>query len=241
MLALTAVRVIQISSLKSRPHEARSCRVSFVLALPAHWATSHEPLAVSQRCPSRPGLHLGVRTRSQRLVVLSPLPAVARFCRARPLTARAASSRPTHGASLPLPAIRAERRIRDGHLPSRRGTTASDEGDARPDKVRSRRYLRDRTRPLGFRRAGTPAAQWAFARQYDRPNRRSDPRLDQYPCRSPRREGPGQPGRERRRPTRSDRCPHPTWQGSHCFRLSKAFRADEESVLRTKLGGASWS
>src|SRR6476660_1790523 len=82
----------------SRPHEARSCRVSFVLALPAHWATSHEPLAVSQRCPSRPGLHLGVRTRSQRLVVLSPLPAVARFCRGRPLTALAVSSRPTHGA-----------------------------------------------------------------------------------------------------------------------------------------------
>src|SRR6266851_1198966 len=109
----------------ARPHEARSCRVSFVLALPAHWVTSHEPLAVSQRCPSRPGLHLGVRTRSQRLVVLSPLPAVARLCRARPLTARAASSRPTHGASLPLPAIRAERRIRDGHLPSIRGTTAS--------------------------------------------------------------------------------------------------------------------
>ena len=25
-----------------------------------------------------------------------------------------------------------------------------------------------------------------------------------------------------------------------CFRLSKAFRADEESVLRTKPGGASW-
>src|SRR5580704_4241716 len=47
-------------------------------------------------------------------------------------------------------------------------------------------------------------------------------------------------GRERRRPTRSDRCPHPTWQGSHCFRLSKAFRADEESVFRTKPGGTSW-
>src|SRR6266404_3752951 len=109
----------------SRPHEARSCRVTCVLPFPAHWAASHEPLAGSRRCPSRPGLHLGVRTRSQRLVVLSPLPAFARFCRARPLTARAASSRQTHGASLPLPAIRAERRIRDGHLPSRRGTTAS--------------------------------------------------------------------------------------------------------------------
>jgi len=74
----------------------------FRLGAPGSLATSHEPLAVSQRCPSRPGLHLGVRTRSQRLVVLSPLPAVARFCRARPLTARYASSRPTHGASLAL-------------------------------------------------------------------------------------------------------------------------------------------
>src|ERR1700686_1202658 len=63
----------------ARPLEALSCRVCFDLALPAHWATSHEPLVVSRRCPSRLGLHLGVRTRSQRLVVLSPLPAVARF------------------------------------------------------------------------------------------------------------------------------------------------------------------
>src|SRR6185295_3492017 len=38
----------------SRPHEARSCRVTCVLPLPAHWATSHEPLAGSRRCPSRP-------------------------------------------------------------------------------------------------------------------------------------------------------------------------------------------
>ena len=52
-------------------------------------------------------------------------------------------------------------------------------------------------------------AQGAFARQYDRPDGRSDPRLDQYRCRSPRLEGPGQPGRERRRSTCSDRCPHP--------------------------------
>ncbi len=77
---------------------------------------------------------------------------------------------------------------------------------------------------LGLRRAGTPAAQRAFARQYDRPNRRSDPRLDQHRCGSPRREGLGQPGRERRRPTRSDRCPHATRQGSHCFSVSNAFR-----------------
>ena len=42
------------------------------------------------------------------------------------------------------------------------------------------------------------------------------------------------------RPARSDRRPHPTRQGPHCFRLSKAFRADEESVLRTEPGGASW-
>src|SRR5207245_6660885 len=76
----TTIPTINLLHYPARPHEARSCRVSFVLALPAHWATSHEPLAVSQRCPSRPGLHLGVRTRSQRLVVLSPLPAVARFC-----------------------------------------------------------------------------------------------------------------------------------------------------------------
>src|SRR5580704_3639464 len=52
----------------SRTHEARSCRVTCVLPLRAHWTTAHEPLAVSRRCPSRPGLHLGVRTRSQRLI-----------------------------------------------------------------------------------------------------------------------------------------------------------------------------
>src|SRR6202040_2505278 len=72
----TMPTMTQTPPVPARPHEARSCRVSFVLALPAHWATSHEPLAVSQRCPSRPGLHLGVRTRPQRLVVLSPLPEV---------------------------------------------------------------------------------------------------------------------------------------------------------------------
>src|SRR5713226_7155138 len=77
----------------SRPREARSCRVTCVLPRPAHWATSHEPLVGSRRCPSRPGPHPGARTRSRRLVVSSPLPAVARFCRARPLTARASSSR----------------------------------------------------------------------------------------------------------------------------------------------------
>src|SRR5579859_5538209 len=76
----TMPNMTQSPPLPASPHEARSCRVSFVLALPAHRATSHEPLAVSQQCPSRPGLHLGVRTRSQGLVVLSPLAAVARFC-----------------------------------------------------------------------------------------------------------------------------------------------------------------
>src|SRR6202040_3591947 len=102
---------------------------------------------------------------------------------------------------------------------------SNDEGDARPDEVCSRWYCRDRARPFGFRRAGSPAAQGAFARQYDRPDRRSDPRLDQYRCRPPRREGPGQPGRERRRPTRADRRPDPVRQGPHCWSLSKAFRA----------------
>jgi len=109
----------------SRPHEAQFCRAACVLPLPAHWATSHEPLAGSRRCPSRPEPHPGARTRSRHLVVSSPLPAVARFCRARPLTARASSSRPTHGASRSLPAIRAGWQRRDGRLPSRRGTTAS--------------------------------------------------------------------------------------------------------------------
>src|SRR5260370_5876348 len=109
----------------SMRHVARSCRVACVLPLPAHWATSHEPLAASRRRPSGPGPHLGARTRSRRPVVSSPLPAVARFCRARPLTVRASSSRPTHGASRPHPAIRAGWLRRDGHLPSRRGTTAS--------------------------------------------------------------------------------------------------------------------
>ena len=42
-----------------------------------------------------------------------------------------------------------------------------------------------------------------------------------------------------RRPARSNRRTHPTRQGSHCFRLSKAFRANEKSVLRTEPGGAS--
>jgi hypothetical protein len=41
-------------------------------------------------------------------------------------------------------------------------------------------------------------------------------------ARSPCREGLGQPSREHRRPTRSDRCPHHTRQGSYCFRLSQA-------------------
>src|ERR1700694_1576196 len=109
----------------SRPHEARSCRATCVLPLPAHWATSHEPLAGYRRCPSRPGPHPGARTRSRRLVVSSPLPAVARFCRARPLTARASSSRSTHGASRCLPSIRAGWQRRDARLPSRRGTTAA--------------------------------------------------------------------------------------------------------------------
>ena len=81
----------------------------------------------------------------------------------------------------------------------------------------------------------------AFARQYDRPViSRSDPGAQSVSLSIglvakglvSRVESAG-------RPTRSDRCPHPTRQGSHCFRLSKAFRADEESVLRTKPGGAS--
>src|ERR1700688_4106992 len=103
----------------SRLHEARSCRATCVLPFPAHWATSHELLAGSRRCPSRPGPHPGARTRSRRLVVSSPLPAVARFCRARPLTARASSSRPTHGASRSPPAIRAGGQRGDGGLLSR--------------------------------------------------------------------------------------------------------------------------
>src|SRR3981081_1581175 len=44
---------------------------------------------------------------------------------------------------------------------------SDDEGDARPDQVRSRWHCRDRARPIGFRRAGSPAEQRAFARQYD--------------------------------------------------------------------------
>src|SRR6266481_1954830 len=100
----------------------------------------------------------------------------------------------------------------------------NDEGDARADEVRSRWYGRDRARSLGFRRAGNPAAQRAFAGQYDRPDRRFDPRFDQYRRGPSRGEGPGQPGRERRRPPRADRRPHPTRQGPHRFSLSKAFR-----------------
>src|SRR5215470_14570082 len=109
----------------SRPHEARSCRVTCVLHLPAHWATSHEPLAGSRRCPSRPRPHPGAHTRSRRLVVSSPLPAVERFFPACPLRARASSLRQTRDAWRPLPAIRAGWQRRDGHLPSRRGTTVS--------------------------------------------------------------------------------------------------------------------
>src|ERR1700676_476530 len=88
----------------SRPHEARSCRATCVLPLPAHWATSHEPLAGSRRCPSMPGPHPGTRTPSRRPAVSSPLPSVAQFCRGRPLTARASSLRPSHGASRSPPA-----------------------------------------------------------------------------------------------------------------------------------------
>ena len=66
------------------------------------------------------------------------------------------------------------------------------------------------------------------------PNRRFDPGLDQYRCGPSLCEGLGNPGRERRRPACSYRRAHPAWEGSHCFRLSKAFRADEEGVLRTK-------
>jgi MarR family 2-MHQ and catechol resistance regulon transcriptional repressor len=53
------------------------------------------------------------------------------------------------------------------------------------------------------------------------------------------RERLGQQGRERRRPPRSDRRPHPARQGPHCSGLPKACGADEESVLRTESGGAS--
>src|SRR5260370_26471778 len=71
---------------------------------------------------------------------------------------------------------------------------SDDEGDARPNKVRCRWYWRDRARPIGFRRAGSPADQRTLARQYDRPDRRFDPRLDQYRCGPPLREGLGNPG-----------------------------------------------
>jgi hypothetical protein len=49
-----------------RPHEARSCRATCVSPLLAHWATSHEPLVGSWRCPSRLGPHPGARIRSRR-------------------------------------------------------------------------------------------------------------------------------------------------------------------------------
>ena len=39
-------------SLHSRPHEARSCRVTCVLPLPAHWATSHFRLINNRRVRS---------------------------------------------------------------------------------------------------------------------------------------------------------------------------------------------
>src|SRR5580704_3461671 len=71
---------------------------------------------------------------------------------------------------------------------------SDDEGDARPDKVRSRWYRRDRARPIGFRRAGSPAEQRTFARQYDRLDHRFDHWLDQYRCGPPLREGLGNPG-----------------------------------------------
>src|SRR2546421_6141680 len=51
---------------------------------------------------------------------------------------------------------------------------------------------------FGFRRAGSPPTQRAFARQYHRPDRRSDAGFDQYRRRPPLREGLGQPGGERR-------------------------------------------
>jgi len=57
--------------------QARSCRGTCVLPL--------RPTGTgSRRCPSRPGPASGRVQRSRRLVVSSPLPAVARFRRARP-------------------------------------------------------------------------------------------------------------------------------------------------------------
>src|ERR1700692_579701 len=61
-----------------RPREGQSCRVIWVLPLPARWAKFHEPPAGSRRGPSRPGPHPEVGTRSRRPVVSSSLPAVAR-------------------------------------------------------------------------------------------------------------------------------------------------------------------
>src|SRR5258707_14746020 len=55
----------------SKLHAARSCRVTCVLPLPAHWATSHELVAGSQRCPSRPAPDPGARRRLPQLVVSS--------------------------------------------------------------------------------------------------------------------------------------------------------------------------
>src|SRR6202035_3379723 len=53
-------------------------------------------------------------------------------------------------------------------------------------------------------------------------------------------EGPGQPGRERRRPARADRRSRSAWQRPHCYGLPKACWTDEKSVLRTESGGTSW-
>src|SRR5882762_3437340 len=63
----------------ARPHEARSCRVTCVLPLPAHWATSHEPLAGSQRCPSRPEPHPGARSEEHTSELQSHLKLVCRL------------------------------------------------------------------------------------------------------------------------------------------------------------------
>jgi hypothetical protein len=111
----------------------------------------------------------------------------------------------------------------------------NDEGDARPDQIRSRQ------RPFVQKEFRTPKSERPRPVSSIPAVNTTGPIVDLTPgsisIAVDRLVAKGLVDRVRepRRPTRSDRSPHLTWQGSHCFRLSKAFWADEESVLPKRI------
>jgi len=107
----------------ARPHEARSCRCD-MRYLPSRplGGNPMKPWKVSRHV-FRHGMHLEWLT-VRNVCRIVPLQHSPILDRARPLTARADHHAAMVHRCLFLP-IRAERRRRDGHIPSRRGTTAS--------------------------------------------------------------------------------------------------------------------